>query len=115
RGGGAAAGAAPRRAPGLPGQGRRRRAPDPGAPLRRQSGRLPDLSRSGPHRPGELRDPEADQAAAARLHRPAPDGSDMSDDDLLARALENELTPEEEAALAGRLKTDPALARRMIE
>jgi len=39
----------------------------------------------------------------------------MSDDDLLSRALENELTPEEEAALAGRLKADPALARRMIE
>jgi hypothetical protein len=39
----------------------------------------------------------------------------MSDDDLLARALENELTPDEEAALAGRLKADPALARRMIE
>jgi hypothetical protein len=39
----------------------------------------------------------------------------MSDDDLLSRALENELTPEEEAALAVRLKADPALARRMIE
>ena len=39
----------------------------------------------------------------------------MNDDDLLARALENELTPEEEAALAGRLKADPALARRILE
>ncbi len=39
----------------------------------------------------------------------------MSDDDLLSRALENELTPEEESSLAGRIKSEPALARRMIE
>jgi hypothetical protein len=38
----------------------------------------------------------------------------MSDDELLARALENELSPDEEAALAARLKAEPALARRMM-
>ena len=39
----------------------------------------------------------------------------MSDDDLLARALDNELTPEEESSLAGRITSEPALARRMME
>lgn len=39
----------------------------------------------------------------------------MSDDDLLARALQNELTPEEETALASRVRSDPKLARRMME
>lgn len=39
----------------------------------------------------------------------------MNDDDLLARALEHELSSEEESALAGRLKSEPALARRMME
>jgi len=39
----------------------------------------------------------------------------MNDDDLLDRALLDELTADEERALAGRLKAEPPLARRMME
>jgi len=39
----------------------------------------------------------------------------MKDDDLLERALLSELSPEEETSLAGRIKTEPALARRLME
>jgi hypothetical protein len=39
----------------------------------------------------------------------------MSDDELLSRALDNELSPEEESSLAGRIRSEPSLARRMME
>ena len=39
----------------------------------------------------------------------------MSDDDLLHRALLNELSPDEETSLAGRLQSEPALARRLVQ
>lgn len=39
----------------------------------------------------------------------------MNDDDLLDRALLQELTPDEERTLAGRLKAEPPLARRLMQ